>query len=399
MPGRLPGRASAGYPAEHECDVALADGTVAAIRPVQPRDAVDLEAFHERLSPETVYRRFMGLHPHLSPGELAYFTQVDYQDRMALVAHLRGRMVAVGRYDREAGTDRAEVAFVVADGLHHAGLGTLLLEHLVGAARRRSISAFYAATLSSNRPMLEVFHHCGLTCDIRWRAGEAEVVLPLEVTESYARAVLERSLHAAHRSLAASLGPAIGPGTLEAPDPRRLSSRAGRDAGHRTLVAADRIDRSPSRLGPRLGQLTVGARRRAPEGAPPATAVATDESGDIDACDVLAYLALGEGVDGVVADVGQVRRPRTFVATAWAALRRTPVAVRCTDPVLARLLAAAGIPSSLGPARAGPPASGDPPAAGDPPVPGVPPVPITSVPGLLDRFLADDPLVPRLGSV
>ena len=46
-----------------------------------------------------------------------------------------GEIIAVGRYEREPGTDEAEVAFVVADAHQGRGIGSVLLEHLAAAAR------------------------------------------------------------------------------------------------------------------------------------------------------------------------------------------------------------------------------------------------------------------------
>jgi len=78
-----------------------------------------------------------------------------------MVVEHDGQLVAVGRYDRHPGTSEAEVAFVVADDYQHLGLGTLLLEHLVRAARRRGISVFEASVLVENREMLDVFRNSG----------------------------------------------------------------------------------------------------------------------------------------------------------------------------------------------------------------------------------------------
>ena len=40
--------------------------------------------------------------------------------------------------------EQAEVAFAVADHMHHRGIATLLLEHLVSLARSRRITTFTA---------------------------------------------------------------------------------------------------------------------------------------------------------------------------------------------------------------------------------------------------------------
>jgi GNAT superfamily N-acetyltransferase len=85
------------------------------------------------------------------------FTCVDYVDRLALIAEIGDRMVAVARYDCAPGTLEAEVAFVVADDCQHHGIAPLLLESLADTAWRLGITTFVASTLMENREMLNVF--------------------------------------------------------------------------------------------------------------------------------------------------------------------------------------------------------------------------------------------------
>jgi GNAT superfamily N-acetyltransferase len=66
---------------------------------------------------------------------------------------------------------QAEVAFAVADHMHHKGIAPLLLEHLVSLARSRHITTFTAETLSENTAILKVFADAGLpvtACSARW---------------------------------------------------------------------------------------------------------------------------------------------------------------------------------------------------------------------------------------
>jgi hypothetical protein len=89
------------YPSEYELDVVLRDGSGARIRPIKPEDADGAMRFFERLGPESRYFRFFKVKKDLTPEEVTYFTNVDYDDRMALVVEQEGEVVAVGRYDRE----------------------------------------------------------------------------------------------------------------------------------------------------------------------------------------------------------------------------------------------------------------------------------------------------------
>jgi GNAT superfamily N-acetyltransferase len=186
------------YPLECECEAPLVDGTIVRIRPIHPDDAPDLADFHDHLSAETVRFRFFVAHPHLRAAEIERFTRVDYWDRLALIASVEGRLAAVARYDRLPGTDRAEVAFVVADELQGLGLGTLLLEHLSAAARRRGVASFVAETLWDNRPMQEVFVQAGFSCVRGWDGGVVEVSFPIGPTQSYLDALSARDVSSVH---------------------------------------------------------------------------------------------------------------------------------------------------------------------------------------------------------
>ena len=119
------------YPSEYELDIVLRDGGGARVRPIKPEDAGLIRDFFETLGPESRYFRFFRIKETLEPKEVEFFTQVDYADRMALIALLDGKMIAVARYDREGhDATAAEVAFSVADKHQGRGIGTQLLQLL-----------------------------------------------------------------------------------------------------------------------------------------------------------------------------------------------------------------------------------------------------------------------------
>ncbi len=149
------------YPRALDREVSLASGELVHLRPIYPGDAQRLIAFHDRLSSDSVYRRYFSFHPELSDDEVAWLTTVDYDDRLALIVEDHEKLLAVGRYDRIPGTDEAEVAFLVADDYQHRGLGMLLLHHLATAARHQGITTFTAETQASNRDMMGVFEGSG----------------------------------------------------------------------------------------------------------------------------------------------------------------------------------------------------------------------------------------------
>lgn len=165
-------------PAEWTADAVLRDGTVVTIRLIEPADRAALNTFHETLSSRTVYLRFFSAHPHLTESDLAYFTEVDNQHRVALVAVAGAQIVGVGRFDVLDDVS-AEVAFVVTDAMQGRGIGALLLTRLVDIARSLGVERFVAEVLPANRRMLETFRHSGLPVTERHSGDIVEVSFPL----------------------------------------------------------------------------------------------------------------------------------------------------------------------------------------------------------------------------
>ena len=181
-----------GYPHGLERDVVTEDGLRYRVRPIRPDDASRLVAFHGQLSTRSVYLRFFTVHPTLSETEVRRFTTVDYVDRLALVATVEDRLIAVARYDRAPGATEAEVAFVVADDYQHHGIGSTLLDDLADAARARGVTAFRADTLAENHAMLDVFRHTGFPVSAHTEYGTVTLRFPIAPTADYEAARARR---------------------------------------------------------------------------------------------------------------------------------------------------------------------------------------------------------------
>lgn len=233
------------YPANWEADVVLADGGTAHIRPIRPEDADLLRAFYSRLSEQSIYFRFFGPRPRLSDREVVWFTNVDYDDRVALIATIGSDMVAVTRYDRlapEGGGERgdgakgdtAEVAFLVEDAHQGRGVASVLLEHLRAAARERGISRFIADVLPANHRMIAVFRQAGYTAETEFADGVVRMTLDLSPTET-AREVLAAREHLAESR---SIKRLLTPGSVAVIGAGREPGGVGQTV-LRNLLAAD----------------------------------------------------------------------------------------------------------------------------------------------------------------
>ncbi|MCU0270257.1 MAG: GNAT family N-acetyltransferase [Acidimicrobiales bacterium] len=214
--------AASDYPDKWEADVVLSDGGTLHLRPIRSDDYQAHRDFIARLSPQTMYFRFFGPRRELTEEETTHFTTVDYRERMAFAAFLGEEMVGVARYERLGDDDVAEVAFVVDDAQQGRGLGTLLLEHLVAAARQQGITRFVAETLPDNRKMLSVFRDAGYRLTERYEDGVVHLSWSIEPTEE-ATARIESREHIAdvlsiRRILAprsvAVIGASHEPGTI-----------------------------------------------------------------------------------------------------------------------------------------------------------------------------------------
>jgi acyl-CoA synthetase (NDP forming)/GNAT superfamily N-acetyltransferase len=195
------------YPQEWELDALLRDGTAVHVRPIRPEDEEELVAFHSRLSPQTIYRRVFSPRPVLPPKDVHRFTNVDYRQRMALIALINDEMAGVARYDVKPGTDEAEVAFVIEDRHQGRGLGSLLLEHLAAAARERGIKTFFAETMADNRAMLGVFRDAGFDARRTFEDGLVHLEFPIAETREAMEAMAERERRASVQSMAPLLRP------------------------------------------------------------------------------------------------------------------------------------------------------------------------------------------------
>jgi len=151
------------YPAHLVRSVRLADGATLVIRPITPDDAGIEQAFVRALSAESRYFRFMEALRELSPQMLSHFTEVDYDRHMALVAvtPCGDREIGVARYVVNPDNASCEFAIVVADAWQRRGVGTILMDALMDAARGRGLKRMYGEVLAGNHGMLGLMRRLG----------------------------------------------------------------------------------------------------------------------------------------------------------------------------------------------------------------------------------------------
>jgi acyl-CoA synthetase (NDP forming) len=135
------------------------------------------------------------------------YAAADGDARVALLAHLDGRVIAVAGYNRLREPTAAEVAFAVADEMHGRGLATRMLEQLAEVAAARGIVRFDAEVLADNRAMLGVFAGAGFDVRRQTEYGEVHLALDLRPTARFEERVADRT----HVATVASLRPLLAP--------------------------------------------------------------------------------------------------------------------------------------------------------------------------------------------
>ncbi|WSS88979.1 GNAT family N-acetyltransferase [Streptomyces sp. NBC_01176] len=175
----------------------LADGTTVCIRSARPGDHEQLRGLYEEMSPENIRLRFFAASRRsadLAADRAAAPARPGYR---ALLAETHGRVIGLAEYETVDDPETAEMSIAVADGLHHRGVGTLLVEHLVSAARADDVTTFTADALSENHEVLRLFTDLGLRAGRRFEGPEVRCTIALGEDDTYLAAVEARGRAAA----------------------------------------------------------------------------------------------------------------------------------------------------------------------------------------------------------
>ena len=118
----------------------------------------------------------------LSDEKARYFASTDGIDHFGLVAldpEDPNEIIAVVRYARKPGGERAEYAALVEDRWQGHGVGASLTHRLLDAARGNGVRPFYALVKGENKRMLNVLRHLDLPEHEKVENGEKIVEVGL----------------------------------------------------------------------------------------------------------------------------------------------------------------------------------------------------------------------------
>lgn len=141
----------------HHAVVSLQDGTIFRVRPVTADDKPLIVSGFERMSARSRYQRFFAPTPDLTRSQLAYLSELDHRDHVALGLLDGETPVAVGRFIRfDDDYESADTALTVIDDYQGRGVARVLVKVLALAARHRGVRWLHFDVLADNRAMLAV---------------------------------------------------------------------------------------------------------------------------------------------------------------------------------------------------------------------------------------------------
>ncbi|MCQ4042297.1 GNAT family N-acetyltransferase [Streptomyces rubrisoli] len=179
-----------------------------------------MRSLYEGMSEENLRLRFFGVSRRAAQQAAERVAHCDKPGYQALLAIVDDAVVGIADYesdDPRSGATCAEISVAVADAWHHRGVGSLLLEHLVHAAREAGITTFTADALAHNAAVLKVFADLGLGVSRHFEGAEVRCRIRLDEDETYLSAVDSRAANADRVSLSPLLRPrsvvVVGAGT------------------------------------------------------------------------------------------------------------------------------------------------------------------------------------------
>ncbi len=117
-----------------------------------------MRSFLESCSERTRYLRYGELLVSPPPDDYVFFMDAGHQSIVTVVAieeaGAEERVVAAAKFHARRGADVAEFSMIVHDDWQGQGVGTALLDFLIGAARERGVRGFEAYISSRNQAMI-----------------------------------------------------------------------------------------------------------------------------------------------------------------------------------------------------------------------------------------------------
>ena len=163
----------------YESRVVLRNGKTVRVRPIAPTDEPLMVELLGKLSPDSIYMRFLRPVETLPKELLFHLTHLDDQKSYALAAVINDKekesLIAVARLSHDPREKTTDFAIVVQDDWQRCGLGGFMLSELFEAGRRRGLSILSSVIDSTNRGVKQLLRKTGCTVHYSHDKGTTKV--------------------------------------------------------------------------------------------------------------------------------------------------------------------------------------------------------------------------------
>jgi len=148
------------YPKRYCSHWKLKNGKSVTLRPIKPEDETLLKKLFQSLSEQTMRFRFFQVIREVSHDTLTRYCNIDYNREIAMVAKMdcadEKRMIGVARIILQPGRKEGEFAVVVGDEWQRQGLGSKLVDYIIGIGKDMGLQKIYGDILSDNVKMIKL---------------------------------------------------------------------------------------------------------------------------------------------------------------------------------------------------------------------------------------------------
>jgi len=153
------------YPTKYITESAIRDGKKVSLRPIRPEDEPLIVDLFRTFSEQTMRLGFFRAIKEIFHETLARYCNIDYDREMTIVAERREegsrKIIGMVRLIIQPSGERGEVAVVVGDPWQNLGLGSKMLDYIVGISKDIGLKAVFGEVLAENTKMIHLFSKRG----------------------------------------------------------------------------------------------------------------------------------------------------------------------------------------------------------------------------------------------
>ncbi|MFH0848481.1 MAG: GNAT family N-acetyltransferase [archaeon] len=170
------------YPAKYTTEWKARDGRQVLLRPIKPEDEPMWLEMFKSFSEQTVRNRFFYLIKDTPHETRIRYCNIDYDREIAIVGEIleqgRRKIIGVVRLVIDRTGRKGEFAIAIADPWQGIGVGSKMVDYMIGIAEDKKLDTIYGVVLPENIHMLRICREMGFRIEKR---SESEMRVTLDL--------------------------------------------------------------------------------------------------------------------------------------------------------------------------------------------------------------------------